>query len=779
MELSYILSLIIFGSLMLYFFQGLYIYSLHHSSALHRMFFLVSLSLCIWAFTYSVANCAPNYETCLFWRRLAVFGWGFVYSFLLHFIIILTEQKEILQKRSLLLLLYGPCLVNIYANFFNAAIVEQQFELVKTYAGWINLSKQTPWDLFFYCYYTLFTIVSIFLLWQWTKKINKTIKQRQARFITASYVIALAVGSLAELVINSVAATKVPQIGIVIIMLPYIVMFFSIIKYDLLPPAKKEEQAAAGMILSEATSSKMYRFLAFTYIFGAFFSFALHYFFLYEDPKHSFLLSVPAFLFGSALYAAEIFAIPAIWKNRIQNTVILLSIPVLNLLYISYGPLFGWIFPVIILFIAIVSGTKHFVAITGCCIVISLLYTWVLTPSAIIKTDGTDHLIRILVFLILIWIAHFIKEAYVDRLVQYQEQVEMQKLNAAVSAGLVSVNEHNIEERLKETLLLCGEYLGADHAVLSFYEEDALGEKRSYEWQRVNLEQTSDPLLNEERTKNSIPITSEERIIGTLVFSTRKSEKNWNTSQWQLMQMISNHLTDVWLKISAEKELKKMAYFDNLTNLPNRMQFSKYLKSAIDEARETNTILGVIYLDLDFFKTVNDLMGHDSGDELLKQFSFRLTACLREEDTIARFGGDEFLIMLPRFTDIQGIQQIADRIIGAAREPLKVSEQELFITSSMGIAVFPYDGETPEDLIKNADLALYTSKENGRSKYTLCSQEIKKDFVKKNELTSSLYLAMERNEFLLYYQPKVDPEKGNIVGVEALLRWQHPEKGLV
>ncbi len=779
MELSYVISLLLFGSLLVYFFFGVYIFSLHRSSALHRVFFLLCLSLGIWALSYSVANCAPNYEICFFWRRMAVFGWGFVYTFLLHFIIILTEKKEWLRKKTLYVLLYFPCAINVYANFLNSKIVSRQYELIRTYAGWINVSEKTGWDLFFYCYYIVFTLTSIILLWQWARKTGEVSKQKQARLIIASYLIALVAGSFAEVIINSVSEIKVPQIAPIIITIPLSVMFYSIIKYDLLPPVTKEKHAPAGVILSEATSSKMYAYLSFTYIVGAFASFGLQYFFLKTDPNKAFLLALPIFVFGVLIYATEMVTASIKWRTTLRNIIILVSIPVMNLLYIGHSAVFGWIFPAIILLISIVSNQKYFIAAAGTCIIFTLLFMWVLEPTVEITTDAVDHTVRICVFIILIWIAHFIKQAYTERLTQYEEQVEMQKINAKVSAGLVNVNEYNINEKLNETIRICGEYLRADFAELIFFEERALNAQISYHWSPTKSDLSKDGSFKLDDAEISIAMVGDNKVIGRLSFSTFKKEKKWNGHQHQLMRMISDHLTDVWLKVNAEKELKHMAYFDSLTSLPNRTQFSRYLKTAIEEAAASKTILGVIYLDLDFFKTMNDLMGHDSGDELLKQFAARLLDCLREEDLLARFGGDEFLIMLPHFTEIQDIQKVAERIMAAARNPLKVKDQELFMTASMGIAVFPNDGETAEDLIKNADLALYTSKETGRSKYTICSQDIKKEFVKKNELTSSLYLALERNEFLLYYQPKVDPQSGEILGVEALLRWQHPQKGLV
>jgi diguanylate cyclase (GGDEF)-like protein len=189
-------------------------------------------------------------------------------------------------------------------------------------------------------------------------------------------------------------------------------------------------------------------------------------------------------------------------------------------------------------------------------------------------------------------------------------------------------------------------------------------------------------------------------------------------------------------------------------------------------------MVGLIYLDLDLFKTVNDIMGHDVGDNFLKQVARNLSSCLKYGDTLARFGGDEFLISIPQADDYDEILDTANRIINMFSKPVRADDHEFSVTASMGISVYPIDGHSPEELVKNADLAMYCSKEYGKNKYTVCSDELKKGFVLKTELTNSLYHALERDELELYYQPKVK-SNGEIIGVEALVRWNHPKRGLI
>jgi diguanylate cyclase (GGDEF)-like protein len=228
-----------------------------------------------------------------------------------------------------------------------------------------------------------------------------------------------------------------------------------------------------------------------------------------------------------------------------------------------------------------------------------------------------------------------------------------------------------------------------------------------------------------------------------------------------------------------EERIEYQAFYDALTGLPNRILFNDRLKLALSEALRCRKMVAVMFLDLDRFKVINDTLGHDIGDLLLKAVTSELTGCLRQRDTVSRMGGDEFLFILP---DIGGIDQarvVAKKILDHLNKPILAGSHELFISASIGISLFPFDGEDLEHLVKNADTAMYVAKNNGRNSYQFYDPYMNAKAEKSLQMENSLRRALERSEFLLHYQPRFDLTSGRITGMEALIRWQHPELGLV
>ncbi len=230
---------------------------------------------------------------------------------------------------------------------------------------------------------------------------------------------------------------------------------------------------------------------------------------------------------------------------------------------------------------------------------------------------------------------------------------------------------------------------------------------------------------------------------------------------------------------SSEKKLYQMAYYDSLTGLHNKDMFVEQLNKSIHAAKRNATMLGIIFLDLDSFKSINDTMGHPTGDSVLKMIATRLSSCLREEDTIARFGGDEFLILITNIKSFDELKKATSRIMNVFEKSLLVQDIDYFITASAGVSVYPVDGEDSETLIKNADIAMYQAKTGGKNQCIYCSPTLKDETIIKMKLANSLYRALDRNELYLHYQPQIKAETQEIIGVEALLRWNNKEYGFV
>lgn len=236
---------------------------------------------------------------------------------------------------------------------------------------------------------------------------------------------------------------------------------------------------------------------------------------------------------------------------------------------------------------------------------------------------------------------------------------------------------------------------------------------------------------------------------------------------------------DITERRKQEEHILQQAHFDSLTELPNRFLALDRLSQLISEARRNNELVGVLFLDLDDFKKVNDTMGHDTGDKLLQEAAFRLRSGVRDGDTVGRLGGDEFIILLGGLTDATDASPVAETLLKKFNDAFKIDSRELVITASIGISIYPEDGENLTELLRNADSAMYHSKEQGRNTYSYFTDEMNQGVSRRLLLEEQMHGALARGEFSLRYQPKVDLDSGQIVGAEALLRWHNPVLGEV
>jgi diguanylate cyclase (GGDEF)-like protein/PAS domain S-box-containing protein len=243
-------------------------------------------------------------------------------------------------------------------------------------------------------------------------------------------------------------------------------------------------------------------------------------------------------------------------------------------------------------------------------------------------------------------------------------------------------------------------------------------------------------------------------------------------------RMAGSH-TNITDKKLAQEKINHLAYFDVVTDLANRTLFEEKLNDCISNTNSNKEMFGLIYLDLDNFKNVNDTLGHAFGDMLLKNVANLLKVHVNTEDIVARLSGDEFAIIMPKLNTLEKINTLADKIMDDFQNPFILANQEVYVTVSMGIALYPMDGENLQTLLRNADTAMYCAKEKGKNSYEFYLHEMNLKVVEKLELQNDLRRAIKNNEFVVYYQPQVSMETSEIVGFEALVRWIHPVKGLI
>ena len=276
-----------------------------------------------------------------------------------------------------------------------------------------------------------------------------------------------------------------------------------------------------------------------------------------------------------------------------------------------------------------------------------------------------------------------------------------------------------------------------------------------------------------------VPIIANNKFWGFIELDNCTLEYEWSQQEESVLFAMAASVSAALQRRDKEEIIRHQAYHDALTDLPNRVLFNERLDLALSAAQKSQEIVAVMFMDLDRFKTINDTLGHSIGDALLQKVSGRLSACLRDGDILARWGGDEFTVLLENINVVDDAIDVAYRILDALKAPFTVGGHELYVTTSIGISIYPEDGAGAETLLQNADVALYRCKEQGRGSCQLYNSAMNSKAPELFALENHLRHALKRDEFMLYYQPKVNINTGAIEGLEALVRWEHAEMGLV
>lgn len=304
---------------------------------------------------------------------------------------------------------------------------------------------------------------------------------------------------------------------------------------------------------------------------------------------------------------------------------------------------------------------------------------------------------------------------------------------------------------------------------------------------------TTGRILNKRYIQNFSILLENDALIGKLhdeIIQKELAQKELIDQQQALEQTVAQRtrelseinatlVNEIDERLRIEASFKHQAHHDSLTGLPNRLLLDARLNHAIERAKRGNIQVAVLFIDLDHFKTINDSLGHDVGDKLLISVSKRLLNCVREDDTVARLGGDEFIIIIEQVHDISDLDPLLKKIMKVTAETIAIDDHELTTSASIGISIYPDDGINAEQLLRNADAAMYHAKENGRHKYHFYTRELTTTAYDRVILETDLKRALNSDQIVVYYQPQVSLTTKKITGVEALVRWHHPELGLL
>ncbi len=815
MTLTNFLSLSFLISFFVYVMLGVYILILNTKNILNRLFFMVTFSLSLWAFGFSMCYLTMDYNTAVHWRMFSAAGWTTMFSFLLHFFIILTGTKEILKRRWIYILIYLPAIIFLFVFSLYTDFASKLYNLGYTNFGWITVQSQSIWSHFYNVYYMGCAFISLLLLLNWWKNSKEQDNKKQALMMITSFALSIILGTLTERAVNMYTSMKCPQLAPFLALIPMSAVFFATKKYGLMVP-KRTFTAEPGKILNKENKGRIHELMSTGFFVGAMLNFIAQVYFNNKEIKPVMYFSVLLIAIGILLKIIRKIPIRESFRGLLFTITICLTVPLLSFQFISTGSTTIWATPFIYVMICVLFNRRQLMYALGVSVLITQIIVWIKVPNVIVKIDGADYIIRLALISLAICVSHYINQVYISRLVENEDQIKFQKMISNISADLIVVNEANIDEKINSFLKMNGEYFDVDRIIFfslsktfktcEWHKEGMhssanciknMVEQDSKWWKKqmvnndiINISnvdmlpedaQYGKKILRDLNAKSfiAIPLKRKGRVLGVLVYISANESLKFKYDHNKLLKILTNILSDSLTKMEAEKEIAFMAYYDSLTGIPNRTLFKNRLEQEIALSKRDRTLVGVIFIDLDSFKLINDTIGHLGGNEVLKEISNRVSACIRKHDCVARFGGDEFLVQVNQVTKLEDIIKISDDILMSISKPITINEQELFTTASMGIAVYPHDGDDTETLIKNADLAMYASKEHGKHQYTLCSEEIKEEVLKKTKITNHLYRAIEKNEFILYYQPQVCTATKKIVGVEALLRWKNHEFGMI
>ncbi len=820
MQLALIFSLLYFLTFMLHGGLGAYMFYKNPKSPVNRIFFILCISLAIWSFAFSIAVNAPNLETCLFWRRVASAGISVYYCLILHFVILLTNHHWFTEHKKVQIFLYLPVLIFAWVYSLSPTLAPEQYELILTEIGWLKLSLSSFWDYLFNLYFMVYMLIFSKVIWDWYCNTENASEKRQAKMIVSTFglVFLLVIVTFQIRLHNGTAVF--PELACIISLIPVLTCYLAMKKYHLMTDSLFTETNESDLILMGHHKEKVFLYLSSFLMFGGCLYFVSQYLLTGNNFNEVFQFSLLLCLVGFFLKVSHLLIVSIKIKEYISIVIITLLIPIITFRFLNQSSITVWAISLVFILMSVVFNNRWVIAAVALSSLLTQTAVWLLMPNHYTLINNSDHIVRLGLVGFSISLAYYINQLYTMRLKELTEKVHFQKMISNISFELVTINQYNFSEKIKYMLKLSGEIFGSDRCSLYLFNELSNSFSNTHEWCKPGIDseihilqdisnqelpwligrlqqrestciENLDELPNEASVDRAnlilrsiqsfaaIPIVNSNRVLGFISLSTLTVKTHWTAPEISHLDILANLVADALSKIDAEKEIERMAYYDHLTGLPNRVLFNDRLSQAIQLSLRTEKLIGVMFLDLDLFKSVNDTIGHEGGDQLLRDVSQRLSNTIRKSDTISRFGGDEFLIIMTNIQQESDIHKISNTIMHIFEEPFMVHCHEFFITASAGVAVYPQDGGDVASLIKHADIALYKAKEQGKNQYLLCSSIMKDEVAEQIRLTNQLYRALERHEFVLYYQPQVNIQSGDIIGVEALIRWQHPEMGMV
>jgi len=817
MDYPVFLGILLIASSTVVFVSGLYATNERLDTKINKQLIWICSALLVWALGLAITLTAANEEICLIGHVIAPIGWGLMPGLLLHFTLLLTGKNKLFKKWLIYLILYLPGLLVIYAFTILPSFGKNVDSFLKTIYGWAPVVQDDGWDYFFYAYYLIYSAVNIAILLLTRKNTRDENERAQVTILAIAFGIAYVFGTIFDLLLEHMNII-VPQLAPIFAVIAVGGIVYSVYKYRPLDPQNLNQ---SEIILTDNIRKNMYSLMGFIFITISIINIITKSLF-YEGISSSSvtLLSLFLILIAVFLFIVNNLKINNDFKDLLVAIIYSIVIPVPILRFVQYGSTTIWAFVFLIMVICLLYNKRIMLIAVIISSIMTQSLVWVMNPAVLVEVDKGDYIARLGFIVIAAILTIYVSNIYLARLKDNSIYSKKQKLIADLSQNLISAEEQNVKERIQTLLEKSGKFIGCNGAYISLIENSLDKIACICDWQAEDKQLHFKDFLNSNpdilqkidkhfdiseiikifdstkltpeasTLKNlfiekdirgfiNIPIKDNNDIIGFIGFVSSNPLGEPDLYSDDFLEIFASLVSDILTRIEREKKIKSLAYYDQLTGLPNKDLFHDRLSQAIEQAKRTGNTIAVVFMDLDSFQSVNNTMGHDMGDKLLIDVGKTLSACLRNYDTVSRFGGDEFVIMINQLSDAKDVLTIMDKLIKVIHSPFNLGGQEFFITASAGVALYPQDGEDADTLIKNSDTALNRAKEMGKDRYLMCSQDMMDQILEKMQLTNHLYRALEREQFVLYYEPQINSKTQAIVGVEALLRWNLPDRGII
>ncbi len=806
-----ILAAIYFLTGAIFNLSGIYTLNINKKASANRLYFLIMVVLSLWAWTFKSMIIAKTALDAVYFWRISVFAWGTFYSFLYHLIDVM-KNGEHKRNYRFYLMVYLPSLINIiiYAVLVDPNLLAKK--MIMTDYGWNAVNVLGSISPYFVLYYCVFFIVGLFKTRDWLVASNNPFFKKRLRNIVVVFIVGFFIGLISDTPVP--IKPLFPSIGIIILLFPFGLIFDNIRKQKIMT---KSIVINTSSIINDKLMHSIIILNGYCYVVAAFATYAVDFYFFNGSNQDSIIFALSIYSIGMIhfIFADRLKSLDFQYSLLTFSCILFVTIIKLRYEQVAGQITFSIVFYLLIL--TVIFDKKVYSYIAYAFIVLTQFIAWYIEPNL----DNTiNQLIIFIVTLICTILILFINRTFSQRVRKNANHIAKQAFVADASYKLLSTNSIDETEKINDLLydslitfgaervylvtlddisktVVINEQIFKDKLEKLNIKDEELRNKVSHESYLLinNLLNDNNTIYIDTREKIpdyainikillhklnlqsfvAAPIMTNNSLSGAVLYVYPK--ELINETDIQYITVIANFIGEFKHKVLYEKTLYQNANFDLITNLANRNYFGSLVEKRIQDP--LTSIVAIIFIDIDNFKDINDAFGHHIGDEVLKKVAGILTEVLDNEGDISRFGGDEFVIVHDYIGNKQDAQHFVEKVYRVFKEPIEILQYDFRISMSIGISIYPNDGETINELIKNADLAMYEAKQQGKNRFAFCSDTAKKQSIENILYTNKLFDALKNDEFLLYFQPQLSTHDESIVGAEVLLRWNSPDFGLV